>query len=128
MRRVQHNILDGLGVGLLVRGHQHFFSLPTAGRGDVLHRITFPFRRPLPPNRMPHPAMLRADLRQLERPPQPVIEQMTIARLRRVLGRRENDRGPPQRIAPVPCPATPVGAMVAQATMVAKSLSGRSGY
>src|SRR5207302_9585882 len=51
--------------------------------------MTLPLRRPLPPNRVPHPATLRHDLGQPIRPTQPVIEQMTIARLRRILRRRE---------------------------------------
>src|SRR3989449_1587719 len=51
--------------------------------------MTLPLRRPLPPNRVPHPRRLRPYLRQPTRPPQPVIEQMTIARLRRILRRRE---------------------------------------
>src|SRR5437660_1540546 len=51
--------------------------------------MTLPLRRPLPPNRVPHPTTLRHDLRQPICPPQPVIEQMTIARLRRILRRRE---------------------------------------
>src|SRR2546426_7165474 len=89
---MQHDILDRLGVGLLVRRHEHFFGLPASSRGDVLYRITFSLRRPLPPNRMPHPATLRDDLRQLVRPTQPVIEQMTIARLRRIFRRREYRR------------------------------------
>src|SRR5262245_26718825 len=55
---MQHHVFDRCGVGLLVRGHQHVFRLPTAGRGDVFCRISFPFRRPLPPNRVPHPATL----------------------------------------------------------------------
>src|SRR5438132_11980437 len=89
---MQHDILDRFGVGLLVRRHQHFFRPPAARSGDVLYGVTLPLRRPLPPNRMPHPATLRDDLRQLVRPPQPVIEQMTIARLRRILRRREYRR------------------------------------
>src|SRR6266849_3859673 len=86
---MQHYVLDRFGVGLLVRGCQHFLGPPTASRGDVLHRMTLPLRRPLPPNRVPHPTTLRHDLRQPICPPQPVIEQMTIARLGRILRRRE---------------------------------------
>src|SRR2546426_8171017 len=51
--------------------------------------MTLPLRRPLPPNRVPHPAPLRHNLGQPIRPTEPVIEQMTIARHRRVLRRRE---------------------------------------
>src|SRR6266576_2929694 len=95
---MQHYVLDRFGVGLLVRGCQHFLGPPTAGRGDVLHRMTLPLRRPLPPNRMPHPATLRDDLCQSIRPAKPVIEQMTIARLGRILRRREYRRLPNRRL------------------------------
>src|SRR2546427_7923283 len=76
---MQHHILDRLGVGLLVRGCQHFLGLPTARRGDVLHGTAFPLRRPLPPNRVPHPATLRHDLCQ---PIRPLRTSVNILRMR----------------------------------------------
>jgi hypothetical protein len=72
-----------------------------SSRGDVLHGITLALGGPPATYRMPHPATLRDDLRQLVRPPQPVIEQMTIARLGGVLRRREYRRLPDRRLRPL---------------------------
>src|SRR2546421_4169853 len=69
VRPVQHHGLDRFGVGLLLRRHQHLFGLPTAGRGHVLHGVTLAFGGPFAADRVPHPATLRDDLRQLVRPP-----------------------------------------------------------
>src|SRR2546426_9963445 len=92
LRRVQHDSLHRLGIGLLIRTKQRLFVLPAPGFHHVTYRVALPFGGPLPTYRVPHRPPLARDLRDLVRLPEPIIEQMPTARLLRVLRRSEDGR------------------------------------
>src|SRR5881396_3514464 len=91
LRRMQHHSLHRLGIGLLIRTKQRLFVLPAPGFHHVTYRVALPFSGPFATYRVPHRPLLSWNLRDLVRLPEPIIEQMPIARLRRVL-RRSEDR------------------------------------
>ena len=89
---MQHDSLHRLGIGLLIRTKQRLFILPVPGFHHITHRVALPFSGPFATYRMPHRPLIAWNLRDLVRLPEPIIEQMPIARLRRVLRRSEDGR------------------------------------
>jgi len=89
---MQHHPLHCLGIGLLIRTKQRLLVLPAPGFHHVTYRVALPFGSPLPADRMPHHPPFGRKLRDLVRLPEPRVEQMPTARLRRVLRRSEDGR------------------------------------
>src|SRR5713101_9973731 len=92
LRRMQHHSLHRLGIGLLIRTKQRFFVLPASGFHHIAYRVALPFGRPFTTYRVPHRPPLARDFCDLVRLPEPIIEQMPIAWLGRVLRRSEDGR------------------------------------
>src|SRR6266496_3821002 len=85
LRRMQHHSLHRFGIGLLIRTKQRLLVLPASGFHHIAYRIALPFCGPFATYRVPHRPLLSWNLRDLIRLPEPIIEQMPIARLPRVL-------------------------------------------
>src|SRR6266849_4225046 len=92
LRRMQHHSLHRLGIGLLIRTKQRLLVPPAPGFHHVTHRVALPFGCPFATYRVPHHPPFGRKLRDLVRLPEPCVEQMPAARLRRVLRRSEDGR------------------------------------
>src|SRR5437867_528203 len=97
---MQHHSIHCRGIGLLIRTKQRLFVLPASGFHHVTYRIALPFGSPLPADRVPHHPPFGRKLRDLVRLPEPRVEQMSTARLQRVLRRSENERVPDRTLRP----------------------------
>lgn len=75
-----HHGLQGFVVRLLVALEQRLHVLPPAGRRDVLERLVFPLRGPLPPVGMPQPALQFRELRVAFRGGESLVEQVPVHR------------------------------------------------
>src|SRR6266704_2287471 len=103
LRRMQHDSLHRLGIGLLIRTKQCLLVLPASGFHHITYRVALPFGSPLPADRVPHHPPFGRKLRDLVRLPEPCVEQMPTARLLRVLRRSEDGRVPDRALRPPSC-------------------------
>src|SRR6266571_3353944 len=103
LRRMQHHSPHRFGIGLLIRTKQRLLVLPAPGFHHVTHRVALPLRGPFATYRMPHRPPLAWQPRDLVRLPEPRVEQMPTARLRRVLRRSEDGRISDRTLRPSSC-------------------------